>query len=60
MFEEFKGKLKDCHSQSPEEILMVFQKLWDNISFEELQTVFESWRDRLPWIIEYDEECFRK
>jgi hypothetical protein len=35
---------------------MAFQELWDNIPFEEFQMVFESWRDRLRWIIEHDGE----
>jgi hypothetical protein len=41
MFGDFSGKLKDCHLQGPEEILMAFQELWDNITFEELQMIFE-------------------
>jgi hypothetical protein len=57
---DFKGKLKDGHLQGPQEILTRFQELWDNITFEELQMVFESWHDRLRWIIEHDGECFRK
>jgi hypothetical protein len=60
MFADFKGKLKDCHLQGPEEILRAFPELWDNITCEELQMVFESRHDRLRWIIEYDGEYFRK
>jgi hypothetical protein len=59
MFGDFKGKLKNCHLQGPEEILLVFKELQDNITFEELQMVFESWGDRLRWIIEHDREYFR-
>jgi hypothetical protein len=60
MFGDLKGKLKDCHLQCLEETLTGFHELWDNITFEELQMVFESWRDRLRWIIKYDGEYFRK
>jgi hypothetical protein len=60
MFGDFKGQLKDGHQQGPEEIFRTFQELWDDIIFEELQMVFESWRDRLCWIIEHDGEYFRK
>jgi hypothetical protein len=60
MFGDFKVKLKDRHLQGPEEILAVFQELWYNITFEELQMVFESWRNRLRWIVEHDGEYFRK
>jgi hypothetical protein len=35
IFEDFKGKLQDGHLQDPEEILTIFQDLWDNITFEE-------------------------
>jgi hypothetical protein len=47
MFEDLKGKLKDRHVQGPEEILTEFQEFWDNITFEELQMVFESWHHQL-------------
>jgi hypothetical protein len=52
--------VKDRHLQGPEEILTAFQELWDGITFEELQMVFESWHDRLRWIIEHDGDYFRK
>jgi hypothetical protein len=60
MFGDFKGKLKGRHLQDPEEILTTLQELWDHITFEEFQMVFESWCDRLRWIIEHDGEYFRK
>jgi hypothetical protein len=47
-----KGKQKDRHAQGPEEIVTALRELWDNITFEELQTMLESWRDRLRWIID--------
>jgi hypothetical protein len=58
MFGDSKGKLKGRHLQGPEEILTAFQKLWDNITFEELQMVFELWRNWWRWIIEQDGEYF--
>jgi hypothetical protein len=60
IFEDSKGKLKDRRLQGPEEILAAFQELWDNITFEGLQMVFESWRDRLRCIIKHDGEYFGK
>jgi hypothetical protein len=60
IFGDFKRKLKNGDLQRPEEILTPFQELWDNITLEELQTGFESWHDRLRWIIEHDEEYFRE
>jgi hypothetical protein len=57
---DFKGNLNDRDLQGPEEILTAFQELWDKITFEELQIVFESWRDRLRGTLEHDGEHFRK
>jgi hypothetical protein len=59
MFVDFKGKLKECHLQGPEKILIAFQESCDNITFEELQMVNESWCDQLHGIIENDGEYFR-
>jgi hypothetical protein len=42
-FGNLKEKLKNRDLQGPEEILTAFQKLSDNITFEELQMVFELW-----------------
>jgi hypothetical protein len=47
MVGDFKGKLKDCDLQGPKEILTVFEELWDKVTFQKLQMVFESWRHRL-------------
>jgi hypothetical protein len=44
---DFKGKLNDRHLQGPEEILPAFQEMRHNLVFEEVQMVFESWRDWL-------------
>jgi hypothetical protein len=52
-------KIVICKAR-PEEILTAFQELWDNITFEEFQMAFKSWRDQLRWIIEHDEDHFRK
>jgi hypothetical protein len=59
MFGDSKGKLKGRYLQGPEEILTAFQKLWDNLTFEELQMVSELWRNWWRWIIEQDGEYFR-
>jgi hypothetical protein len=47
IFGDFKEKLKHRHSQDSEEILKVIQELWDNVTFEDNQKIFESLRDRL-------------
>jgi hypothetical protein len=38
----FQKKAEELPSAKPDEILMTFQELWDNIIFEEFQMVFES------------------
>jgi hypothetical protein len=60
IFGDFKAKLKDSHLQGVEEILTAFQKLWDIITYQEFQIAFQSWRDRLRWVVEHNGECFRK
>jgi histone-lysine N-methyltransferase SETMAR len=60
MFRDFKEKLKDRYLQGPKKIIQSFQELRYNIIFEELQMTFESWHDRLHWIIEHEGEYFRK
>jgi hypothetical protein len=39
MFGDFKGKLKDRHLQGWDEMLTVFQEVWDSIKFEELEMI---------------------
>jgi hypothetical protein len=42
IFRDFKRKLKNSHLQGSDEILTAFQELWNIITFEELQMVFQS------------------
>jgi hypothetical protein len=60
MFSDFKKQLKDSHLRGPEEILTTFQELSDNLTFEELEVVFEPCRYRLLWSIEHHGEYSRK
>jgi hypothetical protein len=46
IFGDFKGKLRDRHLQDLADIITAFQELWDRITFEEPQMIFESWIDR--------------
>jgi hypothetical protein len=47
IFGYFKRRQKYRDLQGPKEILRTLHELWNNIIFEELQIVFESWRDWL-------------
>jgi hypothetical protein len=60
IFGDFKEKAEDCLVQGPEESLMAYYELCENITFEELQMVFELWCDWLRWIVEHDGASFRK
>jgi hypothetical protein len=59
IFGDVKGNLKDLYLQDVEEILTAFQGLWDVITYQDFQMAFQSWRDRLHWVIEHDGEHFR-
>jgi hypothetical protein len=56
----FQRKTERPPSARPGRKGLVFQELWDSITFEKLQMTFESCRDWLRWIIEHDGEYFRK
>jgi hypothetical protein len=38
--------------QSPKEDLDAISELWDEITFEELQTIFLAGMERLQWVIQ--------
>jgi hypothetical protein len=38
-------KLKDPQVHGSEQVFEVFRELWNNVIFEDLQMIFQSWRD---------------
>jgi hypothetical protein len=32
--------------------------LWDNVTFEEFESMFQNWIEKLEWAIEDNRECF--
>jgi hypothetical protein len=47
-----KGVLKDREFNSSDEIEEVITKVWDELTFNEVQIVFHNWTSRLAWVIE--------
>jgi hypothetical protein len=48
----FKEVSKDHELNSGNEIEEVITKVWDELTFDEVQTVFHDWMSRLAWVVE--------
>jgi hypothetical protein len=51
LFGMLKGVLKDREFNSSDEIKEVIAKVWDKFTFDEVQSVFHNWMDRLAWVV---------
>jgi hypothetical protein len=51
-----KGVLKDRGSNSSDDIEEAIARVWDELTFDEGQTVFHNWMGRLGWVIEDERE----
>jgi hypothetical protein len=47
-----KGILKDREFHSYDEIEDVITMAWNDLTFDEVQSVFHNWMNRLRWVIE--------
>jgi translation elongation factor EF-1beta len=47
-----KAVLKDHECSSGDDIEEAIAKVWDEFTFDEVQSVFHNWMSRLAWIIE--------
>jgi hypothetical protein len=47
-----KGVLKDHELNSSEEIEGVITKVWNEFTFNEVQSVFHNWMNHLAWVSE--------
>jgi hypothetical protein len=47
-----KGVLKDPKFNSIDEIEEAIRKVWDELTFDEVPSVFYNWMSRLAWVIE--------
>jgi histone-lysine N-methyltransferase SETMAR len=51
LFGMLKGNMKDRAFQTVEEIFDVITLIWNGVRFEQLQSVFLNWIERLEWVI---------
>jgi hypothetical protein len=47
-----KGILKDREFHSRDEIEEVITMAWNDLTFDEVQSVFHNWMNRFRWVIE--------
>jgi hypothetical protein len=52
LFGALKGILKDCETNSSGEIQEGIMKVWDHLTFDEVQSVFHNRLNRRPRVIE--------
>jgi hypothetical protein len=52
LFGMLKGILKDRDFHSHDEIKEVITMAWNDLTFDEVQSVFQNWVNRLRWVIE--------
>jgi hypothetical protein len=52
LFGILKGILKDRELHSRDETEKVITMVWNDLTFDEVQSVFHNWMNRLSWVIE--------
>jgi hypothetical protein len=53
MFDFLKEKLREQEPLTSDEIIETMTTIWNDVTFEELQSVLSEWIQRITWIIEY-------
>jgi hypothetical protein len=51
-----KGMMKDREFHSHEEIEEAITVAWNDLTFEDVQSIFYDWMGRLTWVIEHEGE----
>jgi hypothetical protein len=51
LFGMLKQKTKDREFQSQQAILSAFAKMWNDLTFADVQRVFQEWMERLTWVV---------
>jgi histone-lysine N-methyltransferase SETMAR len=54
----FKQKIQDRVFDTTEEILMAIRNVWNEVTFEDLQSVFFDWIQRFEYVIEHQGEYY--
>lgn len=60
LFGRIKQLLEEKKLESPEELISEIQSLFNEVTFEELQSVFQEWIERLNWVISNNGEYYIK
>jgi transposase len=55
-FGVLKGIMKDRKFHSHEDIKEAISVAWNDLTFEDVQSIFYDWMRRLAWVIEHDGE----
>jgi histone-lysine N-methyltransferase SETMAR len=58
LFELLKQKIKDRMFQTVEEIKIAIHRVWDELTLDNLQSVFFNWIERLKWVSEHGGEYY--
>jgi hypothetical protein len=58
LFGMLKGNMKDHAFQTVEEILEAVTLIWNGVTFEQLQSVFFNWMERLECVTSNEGECY--
>jgi hypothetical protein len=59
LFEFLKEKMKDRVLRSEEQILAAIAKNWNELTFEDIQRVFQNWMDGQIWLISNSGEDYQ-
>jgi len=60
LFGMLKTRMQDREFTSPQSILSEITSIWNGLTFDEIQSVFRDWMERLTWVIEHDGEYIIK
>jgi hypothetical protein len=58
LFGILKHNMKDQEFQNQQAILNAIAKIWDDLTFEDIQGVFQEWMERLTWVIGNNREYY--
>jgi hypothetical protein len=54
----FEKNIKDRVFQMIEEIMTDVYRVWDELTIDDLQSVFFNWNERFEWVSEHRGECY--
>jgi hypothetical protein len=58
LFGTWKQKIQDHVFDTTEEILMAIRNVWSEVTFEDLQSIFFDWIQRVEYVIEHEVEYY--